>query len=220
MQAEIVAALPKSVAGVAVPDTAAAKAAARLCAEHSPGFLYNHCLRTYAFGRLLMARQGMACDAELTFIASALHDLGLLEPFMTPTQRFEVDGADAARAFALEHGFSDAEADVVWDAIALHTSPGIAVRKQAEIAFVHIGAGADVCGLGMSLISPDDVAEVLDAWPRLQCKTQFHRLMLEVCRRKPQAQALTFTAELGRAHIHGFACPTFEQLMAAAPFDE
>lgn len=77
-----------------------------------------------------------------------MHDLGLTERF-DAEQRFEVNGADAARAFVLEQGLSDEKAEIVWDAIALHTSIGIAIRKQPEIALVHLGATADLLGSGL-----------------------------------------------------------------------
>jgi UTP:GlnB (protein PII) uridylyltransferase len=84
---------------------------------------------------LLGIRDGLKCDRELLYLGAIMHDLGLTERF-DAEQRFEVNGADAARAFVLEHGLSDEKAEIVWDAIALHTSIGIAVRKQPEIALV------------------------------------------------------------------------------------
>ena len=40
-----------TVAGVQFPDTTLCNAAIDLLAETSPKFLYNHCFRTYVFGR-------------------------------------------------------------------------------------------------------------------------------------------------------------------------
>jgi hypothetical protein len=118
-----------------------------LCAEAStevsPTFLCHHCIRTFLFSDLLGQRDGLKCDRELLYLGAVMHDLGLTERF-DGEQRFEVDGADAARAFVLEHGLSDEKAEVVWDAIALHTSIGIVSRKQPEMALVHLGASADV----------------------------------------------------------------------------
>lgn len=209
--------LPKSIAGVAVPDTALALAAAELAASVSPRFLYNHCARTYVFSGLLFEKLGAKYDRELAFIASMLHDLGLVDEFMTPAGRFEVDGADAAVRFLRERDVAPERADIVWDAIALHTSIGITDRKAPEIAAVHIGAGLDVVGLSLDQISREALEQVLDALPRLGFKEAFTDLFVALCRKKPAAQVGQFTADFGRRHIDGFACPTIEDLMHASP---
>ncbi len=83
-----------------------------------------------------------------------MHDLGLTDAF-NGEQRYEVDGADAAKAFVCRHGLGEEKAEVIWDAIALHTSIGIATRKRPEIALVHLGASLDVFGMGLETLSPD-----------------------------------------------------------------
>jgi hypothetical protein len=55
--------------------------------------------------------------------------LGLTEPYRSSDERFEVDGANAARRFLQQHGVPEAAIDIVWDAIALHTTPGITARE-------------------------------------------------------------------------------------------
>ena len=95
--------------------------------------------------------------------------------------RFEVDGAAAARDFCLKHQVSRERADLVWQAIALHTSPGIAARMASEIALVHLGAGLELLGLGLDQVPPQVVEEVLGKYPRLNFKTEFRRLLVEHC---------------------------------------
>jgi hypothetical protein len=137
----------KSLAGVRIPDTKLANAALDLLEATSPHFLFNHCLRTYVFGSLAVRAAGReVVDEEIAFCGALLHDLGLV-PIYTGSNRFEVDGADAARRFCLEHHLSPQRADRVWEAIALHTSAGIASRMAAEIAVVHFGAGLEVISL-------------------------------------------------------------------------
>ena len=101
-----------------IPDSELAKKATQLVAEVSPKFLYHHCVRSYLFGEILGKREGIKFDRELLYLGAVLHDLGLTERFDRGEQRFEVDGADAARAFVLEHGLSNEKAEIVWDAIA------------------------------------------------------------------------------------------------------
>src|SRR5258707_6188585 len=118
----------KSVAGVIIPDTTLCKAAVDLLESSCPGFLCTHCLRTYIFGSLVVRVLGRSvADEEAAFCAAILHDLGLVSPYRRDN-RFEVDGADAAREFCARHWVTPERADLVWKAIALHTSPGIPTR--------------------------------------------------------------------------------------------
>ncbi|MFD0392518.1 HD domain-containing protein [Streptomyces nogalater] len=108
---------------------------------------------------------GARYDRELAFVATVLHDLGLVEAFQTPSERFEVDGADAARRFLHRLRVPAGRVDVVWDAIALHTSAGIAARKRPEIALVSVGSALDFTGNGLDRIPADVLAEVLGNFP-------------------------------------------------------
>ena len=102
---------------LSIPDSELAKKATQLVAEVSPQFLYHHCIRTFLFANLIGQRQEMKYDRELLYLGATMHDLGLTERF-DGNQRFEVDGADAARAFLLQHGLPEDRAEVVWDALA------------------------------------------------------------------------------------------------------
>lgn len=202
-----------------IPDTAICKKATQLVAEVSPTFLCHHCIRTFLFGDLLGKRDGLQCDRELLYLGAVMHDLGLTERF-DGEQRFEVDGADAARAFVLEHGLSDEKAEVVWDAIALHTSQGIASRKQPEIALVHLGASADVMGIRIADVPPDTVEQVIDAYPRLGFNGEMTELIVSQIKRKPQTAAFTWLAEVGRSCVHGFVSPSWNKMLDRSPFAE
>jgi HD domain len=163
----------KSVAGVRIPDSTLCNSAIDLLESSSPAFLCAHCLRTYIFGSLAVRSLGRSvADEEAAFCAAALHDLGLV-PAYRRDNRFEVDGADAARRFCLEHRVPPERADLVWKAIALHTSPGIAMRMADEIALVHLGAGLDFLGLGLDQVPPQLVEEMLTKYPRMNFKVEF-----------------------------------------------
>jgi hypothetical protein len=213
----------KSVAGVTIPDTALCNAAVDLLESSSPAFLCTHCLRTYVFGNLAVRSLGRSpVDEEAAFCAAILHDLGLVPPYRRDN-RFEVDGADAARAFCATHRVSPERADVVWQAIALHTSPGIPTRLAAEIALVHLGAGLDFLGLGLDKVPPALVEELLENYPRLNFKTEFRNLLIEHCQHNPAAQLLTWTDDVARTAgctLHGQPIPAASQIMSAAPFKE
>jgi HD domain len=136
-------ALPREIAGIRLPDSALARKAVDLTFHVSPAVVWTHVLRTFVFGALVGRVRNLHYDEELFFLASVLHDLGLTAEFRR-AERFEVVGADAADAFLKDQGVDPERREVIWDAIALHTSIGIASRKRPEIALVHIGAGVDV----------------------------------------------------------------------------
>jgi hypothetical protein len=213
----------KSVAGVTIPDTELCNAAVDLLEVSSPEFLCTHCLRTYIFGSLAVRGLGRSVvDEEAAFCGAVLHDLGLVPAYLGDN-RFEVDGADAAREFCSKHEVSPERADLVWEAIALHTSPGIATRMAAEIALVHLGAGLELLGLGLDQVPPRVVEEVLERYPRMNFKTEFRNLLVEHCRRNPAAQVLNWTDDVARTAgctLHGQPIPTASQMMSAAPYDE
>ncbi|WP_334396592.1 hypothetical protein [Bradyrhizobium sp. AZCC 2289] len=154
------------------------------------------------------------------FCGAVLHDLGLVPPYRGDN-RFEVDGAEAA--FYIKHQVSPERADVVWQAIALHTSPGIPTRLADEIAMVHLGAGLDFLGLGLDQVPPQMVEEILEKYPRMSFKEEFKNLLVEHCRHNPAAQILNWTDDVARTAgctLHGQPIPTVTQIMSAAPFDE
>src|SRR5690606_33429069 len=142
-------------------------------------------LRTYVFGALLLEAQGRAFDAELAFVAVMLHDLGLVEPYISPDRRFELDSADAASRLLMEHRRSAEEAALVWEAIALHLTGEIAVRMAPEIALVALGAAADATGAGLEQLPESEVAAVLEAYPRLGFKEAAVQGIIDQCERKP-----------------------------------
>src|ERR1700723_4388046 len=188
----------KSVAGIPIPYTTLCNAAIDLLELSSPGFLCTHCLRTYIFGSVAVRGLGrVVVDEEAAFCGAVLHDLGLVPPYRRDN-RFEVDGADAARQFCSKHQVAPERADLVWKAIALHTSPGIATRLADEVALVHLGAGLELFGLGLNQMPPQMAEEGLQKYPRMDFKTEFRKLLVEHCRHNPAVQVLNWTDDVAR----------------------
>ncbi|MFC9429807.1 HD domain-containing protein [Streptomyces sp. NPDC056987] len=212
--------LPTTVAGVRIPDTQLARETAAFARSVSSPTLFSHVMRTYLFSALLFDRQGVRYDRELAFVAAALHDLGLVAAYRTPTERFEVDGADAAQRFLKEQRMSAERVEVVWDAIALHTNVGIATRKRPEIAMISIGSGLDFAGNDIQQIPSEILEEILTEFPRAGFKQDAVDNILSLCRTKPMSVLMHPFAEVGRCHIPDFPVPTVEDLLRAAPFDE
>ena len=214
--------IPREVAGIKLPGTPRARAAAAFARASCPPFLFNHCMRTYLFGALTLAGAGRAFSAEDAFIASALHDLGLLRPFESPAASFEADGADAAERFARAHGDGSHAADRIWHAVQMHDGPWALTRRQGtEAMLVALGAGTDVDGPQPGQLGDAQIAQVLEAFPRLEFKRQFTGLLIGHCQRKPDSQHATWLEGLCAAHARGTRAPqAVEQAIAAAPFSE
>ena len=143
------------------PDTAICSAAVEFVFDVSPPFVANHCVRSYLFGRELATAKGLRRDVEyddeLVFLSCILHDLGVTE-HANGDQRFEVDGADAAAQFLRDHGVNEDRINTVWQAVALHTSAGLAHRFGTEQAVTQLGISADIMGVDKHLL-PTGYAE-------------------------------------------------------------
>lgn len=175
----------KSIAGIRVPDSAMTKQATELLIEHGTEFLYNHSLRTFLFGAIHAERNKVKYDPELYYVCSAFHDLGLRPHYSSPDKRFEVDGADAARDFLLSYGLPERSVQIAWDAIALHTSPGIAEYKESEVAILNYATALDVVGRGYAELTPADRIDVLKVFPRMNLKNTMVQTFFDGFGHKP-----------------------------------
>ena len=132
-------------AGIKVVDTRLVRDAIELARSSSEQYLFNHAMRSWLFGVLIAADAQPPPDPELLAVSAILHDLGLTYRY-SAQERFEVDGANAARSFLKERGIPAHQIQLVWDAIALHTTRSIAVHKEPEVATTHLGIAVDVIG--------------------------------------------------------------------------
>ena len=207
------------VAGIRVPDSEICVSAMTYAERVSDPFLFNHAMRTYAFGALAGTAASHRYDDELLFLGAVLHDLGLTEA-VEVTSRFEVDGADAAKAFLSERGFDDRKAELVWDAIALHTTLTVPQRKAPEIALVQMGAGIDVGAIPRNGLSADLVDAVLEAWPRLGFKKAMIAAMIRMVERDPKSAGSSVIADIAERKIPGFKRANICDALEHADFAE
>ena len=206
-------------AGIKVPDTALVRDAIDLSRGLLEPFLFNHVMRSWLFGILLSEAAEVAPDAELLAVAAILHDLGLTERY-TAENRFEVDGANAAREFMKDRGISAQQTQVVWDAIALHTTPTLALHKEPEVVMTHSGIAVDVLGAGLDRIPQEKQRAILTAFPRLAFKDEFKGCLCNVVRQKPMMAIDNILRDFGIRYVEGFTPPNFADLVAGAPFSE
>jgi hypothetical protein len=209
---------PKTIAGIALVDSKMARLATELARDTSPEYLFNHATRTFFFGALIGNVSNLKFDSEILYLACMLHDLGLTDRFAGPLP-FEIQGAQAARAFLTEHGLPNDQANVVWDGIAMHPF-AIASFKQPEIALVGAGAGADVAGSDLEKIPETAKAAVLNAFPRLDFKHAFVKTCAGVVRQFPQGASRSFMRDIGERNVEQFHPTNICDLIERAPFTE
>lgn len=152
--------------GIALPDSALAREATELVRDTSTPLLFNHSTRVYYFGALAGQRRELSFDPELLYVGAMFHDLGLLPRFSSKSDRFEVDGANEAREFLRRHRISPPDIDIVWTAIALHTTPGIPQYMHPVIALVTAGVEMDVLGIEYDRLSDTVREQLVRAYPR------------------------------------------------------
>jgi hypothetical protein len=209
------------VAGIRLPQSCLARAAAEFSRGHCPEYLFNHCMRTFLFGAAALEKQKLAYDPDKAFAAAALHDLGLLPEFESSSASFEIDGANRAEQLMLQSGLTPRDADIVWHAIVLHDVRFALTRRQGpEAMLVAMGAGCDVDGPDTTMIDAARTAEIVAAFPRLQFKKQFTALAIEHCKRKPLSQRGTWLEGLCREQAPAAWNDTVEREIAQAPFTE
>lgn len=151
---------------VAVPDSQLAREITEFVRDTSSALLFRHSSRVYLFGALEGARRGLKFDPELLYAGAMFHDVGLASAYSSATERFEVDGANAARDFLSTRGITAADIDLVWTAIALHTTPGIPRHMHPIVALVTAGVEMDVLGLSYHDFSHEEREAVTHAHPR------------------------------------------------------
>ena len=170
----------------AAPDSKFARAISDFIRDTESDLLFNHSSRVYHFGALAGVHRGLKFDRELLYAGAMFHDIGLMPSYSSPHERFEVDGAHAARDFLRGHGVSEADAYTVWTAIALHTTPGVPVHMHPVVALVTAGVEMDVLGLTSPEYSDHEREAVVKAFPRTpQFKEDIIQAFYDGIRHKP-----------------------------------
>jgi HD superfamily phosphodiesterase len=180
-------ALPSPVAGVVIPDSKLAREVTELVRDIESPLLFHHSSRVYYWGALTGKRRGLRFDAELLYAGAMFHDMGLTPQYASVDERFEVDGANAARDFLRSHRIAEREVETVWTAIALHTTPGIPQHMHPVIALVTAGVEMDVLGIAFSEFTEADREAVVHAHPRTgRLKEEIIQAFYEGIRHKPE----------------------------------
>ncbi|MDH7808661.1 hypothetical protein DXT91_11555 [Agrobacterium tumefaciens] len=207
------------VADVSVPDTPLVDRAIEYARKTCEPYLFNHVMRSWLFAAKIAEIQNVAHDAEVLAVGALLHDITLNDRFAGP-RRFEVEAADLARSFATEAGLDGRRAQLIWDSVALNSTPSIGLYKEAEIALCTTGICFDVVGLKYSLIPSSQVRAIIDAFPRLGMKKKMTACFCTIARTQPETTYDNFVRDFGERLVPGYSGPSSVDLVAAAPFEE
>ncbi|KAH9206920.1 metal dependent phosphohydrolase, partial [Leptodontidium sp. 2 PMI_412] len=183
--------------------------------QHSTPTLFNHYIRS-CYWSLLIAQKLpdiatiMNTNILETVVMSCIfHDMGwpLADHSLQNTSmRFEVDGANIARHWIMyvENNSTDGKWDshrlqLVWDAIALHTTPSIVAHKEPEVRLAYQGIFADFIGPNGGLITAEEFREVVRVFPRLDFGAEGVKTVLcQMCRVRRDTTFDNFLSEFGK----------------------
>ncbi|RDW75532.1 hypothetical protein BP6252_06674 [Coleophoma cylindrospora] len=203
-------------AGVTVPDTPLITKALAYAREHVSHITYNHVMRSWLCGQVIANQipHLKDRDVEAQALGTILHDLGWAETpeLISSDKRFEVDGANAARAFLAREGTKEQwdkhRIQLVWDAIALHTTTSIAAHKEAEVQACMMGVMSDFLGPDQafgSLIGRGVWEEIIKEYPRLGFKEGVKEVLCGLCKTKPETTYDNFVADFGETFVDGYS---------------
>jgi hypothetical protein len=207
------------IAGVNVSDTPIVTAVIEYAQRISEPYLFNHSMRSWLFAEAIGRMKGLAYDREVVAIGTILHDIGLTASVSGPN-RFEVNGADAVLSFVRGKGLSDRRAQLVWDLVALNSTPSLALHKEPEVAVGTMGIGLDYGGFGVETLPPGDLERILSTFPRLKMKQSFADACCRLVTERPQTSYDNFLRDFGERFVPGYKTVSTVDLLMNAPFEE
>jgi hypothetical protein len=208
-----------SIAGIAIPDSTIGREVTEFVQDVSTQLLFDHSRRVFLWASLQGDRLGLEYDRELLYVGAMFHDIGLVEGHRSERERFEIDGANAAREFLERHGLPEDRVMTVWESIALHTTPEIPRYKQPEVQLVTLGVEYDVLGLHFDDLSAVQREQVLEAHPRTGFKTGIVKAFSAGIRDKPETAFGTMNTDILDATVPGYVRPNFCDYILGSRFD-
>jgi hypothetical protein len=178
-----------SLADIAVPATDTADRARWVVTTFASPALANHSLRAYLWAAAYGDAHGIAYDAELLYVSSMLHDIGLVASFDSHAVPFEHAGGDVARVFAAGAGWAPERGIRVAEVIERHMWDEVDPAFDPEGYLLEVSTGFDISGRNASSWPQDLRAEVVAAYPRLGIGPEFTACFSAEAARKPDSRA-------------------------------
>jgi hypothetical protein len=206
-------------AAVGVPDSPLITEVLEYARTLYEPYLFNHAIRSWLFAVKIGQSRRIDCDLEVVAVGTILHDIGLAAG-VSGANRFEVNGAAAAVSFVKERGVSNRRAQLIWDLVALNSTPSIALHKEPEVALGTMGIGLDYGGFGFDQIPSADVFTILQAFPRLRMKHKFAETCCRLVVARPETSSDNFLRDFGERFVPGYKAISTVDLLVNAPFEE
>lgn len=157
---------PLQVAEISLPRRRFAHYAADIARASLPAVVVRHAYRAFVFASLEARRLDISVTGDLLFVSAHFAHMGLSSSYANSMQRYELDGADAAKQFLENEGLRRVHSAAAWDAISLHTTPGVTERMSGLTRLLAYGVHADLFGDGIERVSQMQRLEILEAFPR------------------------------------------------------
>jgi hypothetical protein len=200
-------AMRTTIAGITIPDSALAREATEFVRDASTQLLFDHSRRVFLWAALRAEQLSVDYDAELLYVGAMFHDVGLLDGHRSAHERFEIDGANAARAFLERHGLPEEQVMTVWESIALHTTRQVPDYKQPEVRLVAVGVQYDVNGSPFDALTREQRDAVLAAHPRTNFKTGMIEALAAGVRDKPETAVGNMMTDILEETVPGYVRP-------------
>jgi hypothetical protein len=211
--------LTLSFAGVGVSESALVDRAIQYARQAYEPYMFNHAMRSWLFAVRFGQHRGIAHDAEVVAVGTLLHDITLNESFAGP-RRFEVEAADLAMSFATEAGVDERRARLIWDCVALNSTPSIAFYKQAEVALATAGIALDAVGVQYSELPAHEIDAIIAEFPRMGLKERFVRCFTHIAKTCPTTTYDNFVRDFGERFVPGYRAPSAVDWVMNGPFKE
>jgi hypothetical protein len=79
----------------------------------------------------------------------------------------------STRHCARTKGLSGRRAQLIWDLVALNSTPSLALHKEPDVAVGTMGIGVDFGGFFVEALPVGDFERIVNAYPRLTMKRAF-----------------------------------------------
>jgi hypothetical protein len=204
--------------GLAVPGSPLIDHAIEYCRQHYEPSLFNHVIRSWIYAVRIARTMSAQVDDDVIAVSVLLHDLGLTPAFAGP-DRFEVEGANAARQFAFHRGVNNQRCQLIWDSVALHAIPSINAHKEPEVAICGAGIAVDHDGSGLDQIPSEELSVILDAFPRLGLKRVLKSCFCRLAQTKPASSHDGLVRDFGSRFVAGYRSSSGADAILNAPFE-
>ena len=205
-------------AGLQIPDTPLINKAIAYSQEHLSPPAHNHVMRSFLYGVAVALNTGSeretSFDSEAHAISAILHDLGWDKTgrLVSRDKCYEVDGAIAASDFlkreADQASWSAQRIQIVWDAIALHTTNHIAYFKEPEVRICCAGIACDFRGpdgVKPGWLTWDQYNAIVKEFPKDRFVEDAMETLCGFCRDKPETTYETANASVGEKFVPGYS---------------